>query len=112
MAIAFAAVTQGDTYTATFNGQTYTAYGPFLVKLSPGTYKLSGSFVGGGIAVGFGGGVTTGSGGVRSGSVRSLSGPNADTDQCAAYYFGTGSKARQDFEVQFEVASSVGSACP
>jgi hypothetical protein len=118
VAIGFQPATQGDTYTASLNGQTFSAYSAFLVQLSPGTYKLTGSFVGSGIAIGFGGGVTTGKGGVRSGSVRSLSGSEPETDQCAAYYFyspallGTGPKVKQDFQLQFDVTSDAGSACP
>lgn len=102
----------GESFTATLNGQTFTAYSVFTVQLPPGTHQISGSFVGGGLGVGLGGGVLTPAGGVLSGSVRSLSGPGVSTQPCSILYFPDNiSTARRTFQVQFEVTRSVGSAC-
>jgi len=105
--------TFSSTYTATFQGQTYTASGLFNVSLAPGTYTISGTTQGQGpgtpvFIVGFALGGA--GGGVQSSSVRSLSGPVSQTLPCSvAYTPATGSPA--NFSVQFTVTSSTTSAC-
>jgi hypothetical protein len=101
----------GGTYTATLNNQTFTASGGFTVNLSPNsTYQITGSFVGGGLGIGFS---TLGSGGVLSGSVRNISGPpSPDVSPCQVLYYNLDTPSvRRTFSVQIQTTSSVGSTC-
>jgi hypothetical protein len=100
----------GGSYTASLNNQTFTAAGGFTVPLAPGTYTITGSFVGQGFGVGF---ATSGTGGVVSGSVRHLSGPtDRQVKSCDILYFNIDTPStRRSFQVQFQVSSNVGTAC-
>lgn len=112
--------TQGNvTFRATLNGQTYTANGQFQQRLPTGIYRLSGTFTPSGqlaaevMTVAFIIPLTSAaSGGVLSGSVRSISGPAFIVSQCnASYAVFDGVRTPQNFEVQFEVTANANSAC-
>lgn len=94
------------TYSAQFQGQTYTAAGSFEFKLAPGTYTVTGSFTGTALGIGF----VALDGGVQSGSLKSLSGPAPDVESCSVIYFATGLQART-FQLQFMVTKNTGSVC-
>lgn len=100
----------GGTYSATLNGQTYSAEGGFPVSLSPGTHTISGSFRASIFGIGFGSAV--GGGGVLSGSPRSVTGSGAEVGSCQVSYsnFSTPGTTRT-FSVTFQTTSSAGSAC-
>ncbi len=107
----------GVAFRVTLNSQTYTANGLFQQQLSPGTYTLSGSFTptgqggGEGLILVFQRGFT-GSGGVRSGSVRSLGGPALTAGQCSVgYAVLDATRTPQNFQVQFEVTTDQNSSC-
>jgi hypothetical protein len=102
------AVTGLGTYSATLNGQTYTAQGGFSIGLPPGTYELSGSYTGGTMIVGFASAPLS-QGGVQSGSVQSLAGSILAVTSCGATYSeGTGTQA---FRLRFTVGTNPNSAC-
>jgi len=109
----------GVSFTVTLNGQTYTANGIFSLQLRPGVYTLSGSFtptgvnLGEGLLIGFQRSLTTpGSGGVLSGSVRSLSGPVLTSGLCSlGFVLLDASKTPQSFRMQFEVTTNGNSSC-
>jgi hypothetical protein len=107
----------GVAFRVTLNSQTYTANGLFDQQLAPGTYTLSGSFTptgqggGEGLIIAFQRGFN-GSGGVRSGSVRSLSGPALTSGQCSVGYAVLDAiRTTQNIQVQFEVTADQNSAC-
>ncbi|MBI3491558.1 MAG: hypothetical protein HY047_07250 [Acidobacteria bacterium] len=109
MALIVAFTSVGGTYTASLNGQTYTASGGFTVNLPIGTQQISGSFTGTGFGVGF---TTIGGGGVQSGSLRSISGPSPQVSSCQILYFNLDTpNVQRTFQLQFQVTSNVGSAC-
>ena len=102
-------VPAGGSYSATLQGQTYTASGAFNVSLAPGTYTITGTIQAQGLAVGFGILGLSG-GGVQSGSARSLSGPAPLVESCKVSYFPATAGATA-FSVQFTVTSSANAAC-
>lgn len=99
----------GGSYSATLQGQTYTASGGFSVSLAPGIYTITGTIQAQGLAVGFG---TLGgnAGGVQSGSPRSVSGPSPLVESCKVSYFPS-TVGASSFSVQFTLTSSANSAC-
>ena len=104
------------TYNATMQGQSYTAAGGFPLELRPGTYEINGSFRGAALGIGFTN-ARFGAGGVQSGSVRALSGPEPTVEACRVLYFYSpaaqngAAAVQQTFRLQFTVTASVGSAC-
>jgi hypothetical protein len=96
-------------FSATLAGQSYTAAGPFSISLEPGVYELAGSFsAGDNFAIAFLKPTLDG-GGVQSGSLTSLSGPNLITTLCTAIYGLTTST--QNFRLRFTVTSNANSTC-
>ena len=93
-------------YSLTFNGQTYTGTGPYTAALNPGTYEMSGTYTGGTLILSF---LTGTSGGVQSGSVRSLAGTVGVLQSCGVLY--SGSTQAQSFRVQFVVTSNPNTSC-
>jgi len=100
-------------YSATLNGQTYSADGGFQISLDSGTtYTVSGTFKTPIFVVIFS---NVGGGGALSGSVRSLSGPvssSSATGPCSVGYdnIATPSVSRT-FSIQFQATASTNSAC-
>jgi hypothetical protein len=111
VAVVFTPVGDGTTYTAQLNGQTYTRAGLSIVNLVPGTYQMTGSFLGSGFTTGF---QTTGNrGGVQSGSPRSLVGPSSLVASCGITYANSDARTvPQNFQLEFQVTADAGSACP
>jgi hypothetical protein len=107
--IVFTPEGDGSSFSATIEGQTYTAPGAVSVSLAPGPHALTGTFDGSGFSVGF---QTIGQGGVVSGSVRTTSGPSAKTSACSVTYSNDTPSVRRDFEVSFELDAEPARACP
>jgi hypothetical protein len=104
-----------STFSATFNGETYTAAGAFPIRVGPGTYQISGSFRGVGMGVAFANTALGSGGGVQSGSVRSLAGPDAMVEACRVIYVpgapASAASTEYTFRVQFTMTTNVGSTC-
>jgi hypothetical protein len=123
MGVPFSMVLQtngiGVSFRVTLNGQTYTTNGIFSQQLPPGVYTLSGSFtptdinVGEGLIVVFQRSLAAlVSGGVASGSLRSLSGPAVTTGLCSVGYLLTSaSTTPHTFQRQFEVTTNSINSC-
>ena len=101
----------GTTFSATLNGQTYSASGLFTVSLPPGAHEISGSFS----ASQFG--ITLGStspqlagGGVQSGSLQSLAGSVFVANPCRIIY-NSESNNQGNFRVRFAVVANPNAAC-
>jgi hypothetical protein len=97
------------TFSATLAGQTYTADGSFRVFLDPGTYEISGSFSADNFVIVFFSVIASG-GGVQSGSVRSLLGPNLLTTPCGLLYQGSRTVS-QPYRFRFTVTANPNSTC-
>ena len=105
------------TFQATIGNQTYTAPGIFTQRLSPGAYTLSGTFShperfgNEGLIFIFHRNAAS-AGGVRIGSLRSVSGPVVNVASCVAVYLTSGiTTATQSFSLQFEVTADSAEAC-
>lgn len=99
-------------------GRTISTTGTHELRLSAGTQTISGSFTPPGpvmlsqLPISFIGHPTTG-GGVRSGSLRSLTGPVLQTQPCTIIYSTTsGTAGPQSFSFEFEVTTDTNSRCP
>ena len=98
-------------------GQTISTSGTHEIRLSTGTHTMNGSFTPTGpvtlpqLAISFIG-HPAGGGGVRSGSLRSLTGPVFQTNACSITYSVPGTTEPQSFSIQFEVTTDASSACP
>jgi hypothetical protein len=99
----------GGSFSARFNGQTYTSAGGFAVRLSDlnRTYEISGTFTGNSFGVDF---ATSTMAGVRSGSVLSVEGPAAQLSACGIMYL-PGSVVTREFRIQFQLTGTVGLVC-
>lgn len=99
------------------SGQTLSVTGTHEIRLSPGAHTMNGSFnpneqVVPQLGISFIG-HPTGGGGVRSGSLRSVTGPVLQTQPCTIVYSTLpGTTEPQSFSMQFEVTTDVNSACP
>lgn len=94
------------TYSATFNGQTYTSRDGFDVSLKPGTYTVSGTYNGGALIVVF---VGDSNGSVQTSSVSATSGIVSVVTPCSIV-FSEGSGTRS-FGVRFTVTRDVRHTC-
>ena len=99
-------------------GQTISAAGTHEIRLSTGTQTMNGSFTPTGpvtlpqLAISFIG-HPAGGGGVRSGSLRSLTGPVFQTNACSIIFSTLpGTTESQSFSIQFEVTTDANSSCP
>ena len=96
------------------DGQSLSATATQEIRLSPGMHMINGSFTPTGpvtvpyLAISFIGHPAAG-GGVRSGSLRSLTGPLLQTNPCSIRYSTTES---QSFSFEFEVTADTTSSCP
>lgn len=106
------------TFQATMGNQTFIASGFSVQRLSPGTYTLSGTFSppgrqsGEGLIFIFVRDLAS-AGGVRLGSLRSLSGPAVQPGPCTVVYITSATTtATQSFSLQFEVTGNAADACP
>jgi hypothetical protein len=107
--VVFTPVGDGSTFSAQLNGQSFSLPGQSIVSLPPGTYQISGSFLGSGLGVGF---QTLGSGGgVQSGSARSLAGPAPQVAPCGITYASPDKAASQSFQLQFQITADAKAAC-
>lgn len=95
-------------------GQTISVGGTHEIRLSAGTHTITGSFNPTGpvtlpqLAISFIG-HPEGGGGVRSGSLRSVTGPVLQTDPCSIRYSTTEPRS---FSFQFDVTTDVNTSCP
>lgn len=107
----------GRTISLSVGGQTISATGTHEIRLSAGTHTMNGSFnpneqVVPQLAISFIG-HPAGGGGVRSGSLRSLTGPVLQIHPCTIVYSTlAGTTEPQSFSIQFEVTTDVNSSCP
>ena len=107
----------GRTIPLSVGGQTISATGAQEIRLPAGTHTMNGSFnpneqVVPQLAISFIG-HPAGGGGVRSGSLRNVTGPVLRTDLCTIVYSTLpGTTEPQSFSIQFEVTTDVNSACP
>ena len=99
-------------------GQTISAAGTHEIRLSTGTQTMNGSFTPTGpvtlpqLAISFIG-HPAGGGGVRSGSLRSLTGPVFQINACSIIFSTLpGTTESQSFSIQFEVTTDANSSCP
>ena len=96
------------------DGQTISAAATQEIRLSAGTHTINGSFTPTGpvtppqLAIGFIG-HPAGGGGVRTGSLRSLTGPVLQTNPCSITY---STAEPQSFSMQFDVTTDTNSSCP
>ncbi len=104
---------------ATLNNQNYTTSTFASRELPPGTYTLTGDFVppgqasGEGVTFGFRSNPSVFSGGVRAGSLVSVSGPVAAASNCQISYFTpVATTATQVFSLRFEVIAGNTGVCP
>jgi hypothetical protein len=97
-------------FSASLAGQTFTATGLFTVRLPIGTHEISGTFAGAAFGVEFGRapGETRG---VLSGSLQTMSGPNAFVDQCRVSYIPPPGGGQHSFRLRFTVTENHNSAC-
>ena len=101
------------------DGQTISAAATQETRLSAGTHTLNGSFTPTGpvtlpqLVISFIG-HPAGGGGVRTGSLRSLTGPVLETNPCSIIYTITpsGTTVPQSFSFEFEVTADANSSCP
>jgi hypothetical protein len=104
----------GVTISLSVDGQTISAAATQEIRLSAGTHTINGSFTPTGpvtlpqLVITFIG-HPAGGGGVRSGSLRSLTGPVLQTNHCSITYSTT---EPQSFSVQFDVTTDTNSSCP
>ncbi|MGH9238222.1 MAG: hypothetical protein ACRD3G_09310, partial [Vicinamibacterales bacterium] len=107
----------GRTISLSVGGQTISATGTHEIRLSAGTQTMNGSFnpneqVVPQLAISFIG-HPAGGGGVRSGSLRSVTGPVLQTHSCTIVYSTLpGTTEPQSFSMQFEVTTAVNGSCP
>jgi hypothetical protein len=108
----------GMTISLSVGGQTISAAGTHEIRLPAGTQTMNGSFTPTGpltlpqLAISFIG-HPAGGGGVRSGSLRSLTGPVFQTNACSITYSTLpGTTESQSFSIQFEVTTDANSSCP
>jgi hypothetical protein len=108
----------GMAISLTVGGQTISTSGTHEVRLPAGTHTINGSFTPTGpvtlpqLAIGFIG-HPEGGGGVRSGSLRSVTGPVSQTNPCSIFYSTlSGTPEPQPFSLQFEVTTDANSICP
>jgi hypothetical protein len=94
-------------FSVSFQGQTITAQGPYNFTLKPGTYEITGQMRTYVLSVDFS--RVTGTGGVQTGSVRSLAGPAVDVSQCGVLYLTYSPPS--NVRLQFTVTESTGAAC-
>ncbi len=96
------------------DGQTISTAATQEIRLSAGTHTINGSFTPTGpvtlpqLAIGFIG-HPAGGGGVRTGSLRSLTGPVLQTNPCSITYSTT---EPLSFSIQFDVTTDTNSSCP
>ena len=104
----------GMTISLSVGGQTISTSGTHEIRLSAGTHTITGSFNPTGpvtvpqLPISFIG-HPAGGGGVRSGSLRSLTGPVVQTSPCSITYSTT---EPQSFSIQFDVTTDMNSSCP
>jgi len=107
----------GMTISLSVGGQTISTSGTHEIRLSTGTHTMNGSFTPTGpvtlpqLAISFIG-HPAGGGGVRSGSLRSLTGPVFQINACSITYSVPGTPEPQSFSIQFEVTTDANSSCP
>ena len=108
----------GMTISLSVGGQTISTAGTHELRLSAGTQTINGSFSATGpvtlpqLAISFIG-HPAGGGGVRSGSLRSLTGPVFQTNPCSVIYSTPSSTTEpQSFSIEFEVTTDANSSCP
>lgn len=94
-------------FTAVFDADTIRAPGAYTATLTPGTYRIGGSFSGGALGIGFS---SLSSGGVQYGSVKSIR-PPADVDPCQVSYFGSEETQPQKYELEFRVTEDDLNTC-
>ena len=106
----------GITISLSVGGQTISTAGTHEIRLAAGTQTITGTFIPNGLAsrgpsIGFFR-HPAGGGGVRSGSLRSLTGPVSETNPCSiTYSTPPGITEPQSFSIQFEVTTEVNSSC-
>lgn len=104
----------GMTISLSVGGQTISSSGTHEIRLPAGTHTMTGSFTPTGpvtipqLPISFIG-HPAGGGGVRSGSLRSLTGPVLQTNPCSITYAST---EPQSFSMQFDVTTDTNSSCP
>ena len=114
--VIFSVASLGAAIPLSVGGQTISASGTHEIRLSAGTQTMNGSFnpseqVVPQLGIGFIG-HPAGGGGVRSGSLRSLTGPVLQTNPCSITYSTLlGIAEPQSFSFQFEVTTDANSAC-
>ena len=114
--VIFSVASLGITIPLSVGGQTISASGTHEIRLSAGTQTMNGSFnpsdqVVSQLGISFIG-HPAGGGGVRSGSLRSLTGPVLQTHPCTIVYSTLpGTTESQSFSIQFEVTMDANSAC-
>lgn len=114
--VIFSVASFGRTISLSVGGQTLSVSGANEIRLSAGTQTMTGSFnpneqVVPQLGIGFIGHPTA-PGGVRSGSLRSLTGPVLQTQPCTIIYSTTSGTAAQSFSFEFEVTTDTNSRCP
>jgi len=110
--IIFTPVAPGPTgFSAQLDGKTYSSAGVSTVNVTTGTHQITGTFTGSGFVVGFA--TIEAAGGVKSGTVLSVSGPSPTVSGCAVTYASADTPAAQHaFQVGFTVDSqSSGALC-
>ena len=105
----------GGSFTLNLDGHTYTSPNLQTVVLGPGSYEVSGTVTGGAVGtqlvVGFtGGGTASGQGGVKSGSIVSLTGPTPVISSCGIGYFAETTGPHQ-YRFRIIVTTKAGEAC-
>ena len=107
----------GRTISLSVGGQTISATGTLEIRLPAGTHTMNGSFnpheqLVPQLAISFIG-HPEGGGGVRSESLRSLTGPVLQTRPCTIVYSTLPATTEpQSFSIEFEVTTDVNGSCP
>jgi hypothetical protein len=114
--VIFSVTSFGRTLPISVGGQMISASGTHEIRLSAGTHTMNGSFSPSELVVPQLGisfiGHPLGGGGVRFGSVRSLTGPVLQTNPCSVRYSTPpGTTESQSFSIEFDVTTDENSAC-
>jgi hypothetical protein len=98
-------------FSVQLDGKTYDASGVSTVSVSSGAHQMTGTYRGSGFVVGFA--TVDLGGGVKSGSVHSVSGPSPKEIACAVTYSSSDTaNAQHAFQLAFTVdAKSSGTLC-
>jgi len=100
----------GSAFTAQLEDRSFTLPGGYTMDLTTGSHTISGSFHGRGLTIGFAN--IDKAGAVRSGSLRSQTGPSPQMQACGVTYLnGNTPQTERTFQLQFEVISGSANTC-